>query len=326
MLHFLPSEVSHHIALKGLKIFYATGLLKLFIKPKKQIVRNSLNLDLRKLSNKVGIAAGLDKNGDYIDCLGALGIGFLELGTVTPRPQIGNPKPRLFRNRKDKSLINRLGFNNKGVDHLVKNLKYRKSDVIIGSSIGKNYDTPNQIAYRDYLICLEKIYQYSDYIAVNVSSPNTKGLRDLTDSSYLNILIKKLKNKQSELAIEHGYKPIFIKLSPDEELSNLKEICISILDNKLDGIICCNTTIEHSNTNESGGLSGAPLREKATSTLKVVKSLIGDQLPIIASGGVMSALDYEEKIEAGADLVQIYTGFIYEGPKLIEDIVNLSSV
>ncbi|MAR39076.1 MAG: dihydroorotate dehydrogenase (quinone) [Flavobacteriales bacterium] len=324
LLHFLPGEVSHHIGLKSLKILYATGLLKFLISDNKTSSDKTIK-DLGNLKNKIGIAAGLDKNGDYIDSLAALGIAFIELGTVTPMAQKGNPKPRLFRNRKDQSLLNRLGFNNKGVDYLVRKLKERKSSIIVGTSIGKNFNTPNQSAYKDYVYCLNKVYKYSDYIAVNISSPNTKNLRDLSNINHFTLLLNRLKLKQTELAKLHGYKPIFIKISPDEELDNLKEICELIIENKLDGIICGNTTIDHDHNKGLGGLSGAPLKEKAISVLRFVKSVVGDKLTIIASGGVMTLSDYNERLLVGADLVQIYTGFIYEGPKLIQDILKHSS-
>ncbi len=325
ILHYLPSEMSHYVALKGLKILYLTGLLKLLIKPRQYPLIKFNSLCIKKLKNKVGIAAGLDKNGDYIDCLADLGVGFIEIGTVTPRPQKGNPKPRIFRDRKQKSLINRLGFNNKGVDYLVKKLRNRNSKIIIGTSIGKNFDTPNKNAYKDYIFCLEKVYEFSDYIAVNISSPNTQDLRELSSTEYLDELLKKLKFKQHQLSLLHGYKPIFIKLSPDETSKNLKIICDSIMNNKLDGIICSNTTVDHNNKNGVGGLSGSPLKDKSTDSLIAIRSIVGNNLPIIASGGVMSVEDYQEKISAGADIVQLYTGFIFEGPKLIKDIVNINS-
>lgn len=322
LLHFLPSELAHGLALKGLKALYLLGVLRLIrIKSDTKINQR----DIRNLSNKVGIAAGLDKNGDYIDCLAATGIDFIEVGTVTPRSQRGNPKPRIFRIKDKKSLINTLGFNNKGVDHLVKNLKSRKSGIIVGSSIGKNFDTPNEKAYQDYIFCLERVYEFSDYVAVNISSPNTKDLRDLSSSEFLNLLLQKLKIKQDALSSLYGYKPILIKLSPDETFDDMKIICNSVLENNLDGIICSNTTIHHKNKNGLGGLSGALLKDKATKSLVTLKALVGDKLTIMASGGVMSAEDYQEKIDAGADLVQLYTGFIYEGPKLIQDINNLNS-
>ena len=323
ILHYLPEEFSHHVALKSLKILHNLGLSSLFL-GKQKVSSEFVDRDIRNLSNKVGIAAGLDKNGDYIDSLAALGIGFIEVGTVTPRPQKGNPKPRIFRNLKEKSLLNRLGFNNKGVDYLVKNLKNKKTHILVGSSIGKNFDTSNEKASNDYLICLEKVYEYSDYIAINISSPNTQDLRDLSKVEYLDSLLQVIKIKQKNLSVMHGYKPIFIKISPDESLENLKAICFSILNNQLDGIICSNTSIDHNNPNGHGGISGRPLKEKATKSLRRVKELIGDEIPIMASGGVMTVEDYMEKIDAGANLVQLYTGFIYEGPKLIQDILNLN--
>ena len=325
LLHYLPGEISHHIALKGLKTLHTAGVLKYFYKINSQHISKKDNLDITKLSNKLGIAAGLDKNGDYIDCLAALGVDFIEVGTVTPRPQPGNPKPRIFRNRKEKSLLNRLGFNNKGVDHLVKKLKTKKSNIIVGTSIGKNFDTPNEKAFEDYVLCLEKVYEFSDYIAINISSPNTKDLRDLSSSEFLNYLLQNLSKKRDFLANLYGYRPILVKISPDETLGDLKMICKSILINSLDGIICSNTTVQHKNKNGSGGLSGVPLKAKATSNLISVKKLVGDRLTIIASGGVMSVQDFQDKIEAGAEHVQLYTGFIFEGPKLIQDINNLNS-
>tara|TARA_B100000212_G_scaffold270200_1_gene209591 strand:- start:1663 stop:2667 length:1005 start_codon:yes stop_codon:yes gene_type:complete len=324
VLHYLPEEISHDLALKSLKLLYNIGIIKFFLeKPNKQSVFS--DRDIRNLYNKVGIAAGLDKNGEYIDCLAALGISFIEVGTVTPRPQSGNPRPRLFRNLDEKSLLNRLGFNNKGVDNLVLNLKNKKTNILIGSSIGKNFDTPNEKATDDYIYCLKKLYQYSDYIAINISSPNTRNLRELTKVEYLDSLLESIKAKQKKLSNIHGYRPIYIKISPDECLDDLKDICRSILKNDIDGIICSNTTVDHSDSRGLGGISGTPLKNKATESLLNVRNIVGDKLPIIASGGVMTVDDYLEKIDAGANLVQIYTGFIYEGPKLIDDILNLDS-
>ncbi len=280
--------------------------------------------DIRDRTNMVGIAAGLDKNGDYIDCLASLGIGFIEVGTVTPKAQEGNPKPRIFRNKKEKALLNRLGFNNKGVNYLVEKLKKRQSKVILGSSIGKNFDTPNDKAYEDYIYCLEKVYEFSDYIAVNVSSPNTKELRKLSSKDFFDFLLKELKDSRTKLCSKFGYRPIFIKISPDETQENLKLICQSIVSNQMDGIICSNTTVNHDEKYGSGGLSGSPLRTLSNENLTFVRSEVGEKFPIIASGGVMSVEDYQEKLHLGADLVQIYTGFIYEGPKLIQDIIKSS--
>ena len=321
ILHYFPGEMSHHIALYALKILYKVGILNLVIK-KPKFMDSRKQKDFKENPLNVGIAAGLDKNGDFIDCLAALGIGSIEVGTVTPKPQKGNSKPRIFRNKAEKSLLNRLGFNNKGVEYLAERLKQRKTNIIVGSSIGKNFDTPNERASGDYIFCLERVYEYSDYIAVNISSPNTKDLRDLSNAEYLDVLLRNLKLKQAELSMIHGYKPIFIKISPDESFENLKTICNSILGNKLDGVICSNTTSEHRDKNGSGGLSGAPLKEKAISSLIKIRDFLGPEIPIIASGGIMTVEDFIERVDAGADLVQVYTGFIYEGPKLIEDILN----
>ena len=327
LLHFLPEEFSHKFALSSLKFLHLTGILRIILP--KQIVNVNLTQEskrhvfLAKFKNRLGLAAGLDKNGDYIDCLAALGVGFIEVGTVTPKPQSGNAKPRLFRNKKQKSLINRLGFNNKGVDHLVKRLKTKKCDVVIGSSIGKNFDTPNDKAFEDYLICLEKVYEFTDYVAVNISSPNTENLRELSNSDYLNDLLSKIKQKQESLSTLFGYKPIFVKVSPDEQSESLKEICNSVLLHKLDGIICSNTSIDHNDMNGKGGLSGAPIKKLASDKLLFIKSIVKNEMPLIASGGVMTVNDFEEKINCGADLVQVYTGFIFKGPKLIQDLVNL---
>ncbi len=274
-----------------------------------------------KLKNSLGLAAGLDKDGDYIDSLSSVGFGFLEIGTVTPEPQPGNDKPRLFRIKSSKALINRMGFNNKGVDHLLSKLKTRKTKVPIGVSIGKNSKTPNEIAYKDYIFCLDKIYKYADYIAINVSSPNTIGLRNLQVEKELENLIKPLKERQLELTKIYGYRPLFLKISPDNNKKTIEGICKILLRFSIDGLICANTTINHNYIAGSGGLSGKPLMRPSTETLRIARKFLGDGFPIIASGGVMSKEDYLKKIDAGADLVQIYTGFIYEGPKLINDIL-----
>ena len=323
LLHLLPAEFSHLVAMKGLKISNYLGILKL-LQSKIKSKPDTTTKDMTRLVGKVGLAAGLDKNGDYIDCLAGLGIDFIEVGTVTPRAQKGNPRPRIFRNKRDKSILNRLGFNNKGVDHLVQNLKRKKSNIIVGSSIGRNFDTSNDDAVNDYLYCLERVYRYSDYIAVNISSPNSKDLRKLGNKKYLDSLLETIKSAQDRLSRVHKFVPIFVKISPDETEENLRTICKSIIQCKIDGIICTNTSIQHSHEDGLGGISGAPLKEKSTTCLNYVKSLVGDSLTIIASGGVMSASDFHEKIEAGADHVQLYTGFIFEGPKLIQDIIDLN--
>ena len=280
---------------------------------------NFINCHFR---NSLGLAAGLDKNGDYIDDFAKLGFGFLEIGTVTPEPQYGNKKPRLFRDRASKAIINRMGFNNKGVNHLVQKLKKRKSDIPIGVSIGKNANTPNDAAKEDYLYCLERVFKYADYIAINISSPNTQDLREFEIKKELTDLIKPLKDRQLQLARKHKYVPLLLKISPDNNEKVVQDICETLLRFSIDGLICTNTTVNHKHNSGSGGLSGKPLMSGSTETLRIARKFLGDEFPIIASGGVMSKQDYLHKIDAGADLVQIYTGFIYEGPKLIDDILN----
>lgn len=277
------------------------------------------------LSNKLGLAAGLDKNGDYIDCLSALGFGHLEIGTVTPRPQTGNLKPRLFRIRSQKALVNNMGFNNKGVDYMVQRVKERSSKTPIGISIGKNFNTPIDSALDDYLICLEKVYEFADYVAINISSPNTKNLRDLQSGTYIDSLLSSIKETQLELASTNGYTPILIKISPDMSLDELRVLSTSVLQNNLDGIICSNTTSNHDHFSNKGGLSGKPLFESSTKTLVELRGFVGPDLPIIACGGVMDIETFEHKIAKGANAVQIYTGFIYEGPFLVDKIINSAS-
>ena len=324
IFHFLPGELSHLLALKGLKILYSLGLLEILMRI--NFNKEGHNFAISPLQplnckNKLGIAAGLDKDAEYIDCLSALGVGFIEVGTVTPIKQKGNPKPRLFRNKKDLSLLNRLGFNNNGVEPLVENLKNKKSKIPIGVSIGKNFDTPNSQAYKDYLFCMEKVYAHSSYIAINISSPNTSDLRELSSVEFLDELLSKIKLKQMELSKSLEYVPIFLKISPDEDREDLIKICHAIIKNEIDGIICSNTTTNHKDKNGYGGLSGSPLKEISTKKLILIKEIVGTKIPVIASGGVMSVSDYNERIQAGADFVQIYTGFIFEGPRLIRDIL-----
>ena len=238
IFHYLPEEIAHRFALSGLKVIHSVGILKILLG--KNFIEREISdesIDKTTYKNKLGIAAGLDKDGEYIDSLSALGIGFLEVGTVTPLQQQGNAKPRLFRNRSEKSLLNRLGFNNKGVEALVENLKKRNSTIPIGVSIGKNFDTPNDEAYKDYLFCMEKVYEYSSYIAINISSPNTKELRELSNKKFLKDLLCSLKDKQNKLSESFEYVPIYIKISPDEKLEDLENICKSIMQYEIDGII-----------------------------------------------------------------------------------------
>ena len=316
LLSLFPPETSHSLSLKALKT-----LSFLHFKESKPIVSDNIKILGLDFQNRLGLAAGMDKNADYIDPLSYLGFGFLELGTLTPRAQPGNVKPRLFRLRNEKSLINNMGFNNKGIEHAVLRIKNSKSKTVIGLSIGKNQDTPLRKALEDYLFCLEKAYPVCDYVAVNISSPNTKDLRKLESEEYFSSLITTLKKRQEAYSKELGYKPIVLKLSPDLQDRDLEIICKEILDKDIDGIISTNTTISH-NYNYQGGLSGEQLFEISNRSLTSFRSYLGSSFPIIASGGVMSRRHFEKKLELGADLVQVYTGMIYKGPALVKDILN----
>lgn len=277
--------------------------------------------------NPVGLAAGLDKNGACIDGLAALGFGFIEIGTVTPRPQPGNPKPRLFRIGEAQGIINRFGFNNLGVDHLVQNVKSAKYKGVLGINIGKNFDTPNERAVDDYLICLHKVYEHAGYITVNISSPNTKNLRQLQEKEVLSGLLASLKKAQSRLAAAHGrYVPIALKIAPDLDEDQVHEIADLLLVHHMDGVIATNTTLSRdtvkglSNAEETGGLSGAPVKERSTQVISQLSQRLRDEIPIIGAGGVMSGQDALEKMRAGASLVQVYSGLIYRGPALVKEI------
>lgn len=278
--------------------------------------------------NPVGLAAGLDKNGDYIDALAALGFGFIEIGTITPRPQPGNPKPRLFRIPEAQAIINRMGFNNKGVDHLVEQVKKAKYRGVLGINIGKNVDTPVENALDDYLICLNKVYEHASYITVNISSPNTPGLRTLQYGDSLKSLLQPLKARQLELAETHGYKPLLVKIAPDMDDNEIAQVAEVLVATGIDGVIATNTTISREAVagtkyeNEAGGLSGAPVEEQATHVVEQLAQALAGKLPIIGVGGIMDGEGAAEKIQAGASLVQIYSGFIYRGPELIAEAVD----
>ena len=321
IIKIFPPESSHKIALFLLKILYKLKILNFLFPAGNQNNFEYLNLSFK---NRLGTAAGLDKNGDYIDALGELGFGFLEVGTVTPLAQSGNPKPRVFRNYKENSIINRLGFNNKGVDYLVNNLKRRNYKGILGVNIGANKHSIGDQRINDYLVCLEKVNKYADYITINISSPNTPNLRDLHNRENLTLLIDAIDKSIKDLNI---IKPIFLKISPDESDKTIINIITHIENSSLSGIIATNTTIDKSMlVNEKiksidGGLSGEPIMNKSTQRLSFIKSKSKD-LPLIGVGGVLSKEDFNEKINAGASLVQIYTGFILKGPNLITEVLN----
>jgi len=320
----LDAENAHDIALKSLKIAEKSGLLALLPKPVQCQPKQVMGLSF---PNPVGLAAGLDKNGAVIDGMAALGFGFIEVGTITPRAQPGNPKPRLFRVKEAEGIINRFGFNNLGVDQLIKNVQGVKYQGILGINIGKNFDTPNERAVDDYLMCMRKVYAHASYITVNISSPNTKNLRQLQEKDALDALLSTLKAEQKILADLHGvYVPIALKIAPDLDETQIIEIADLLKAHQFDGVIATNTTLARDaveglpNANETGGLSGAPVREKSTLVISQLSKQLAGELPIIGVGGILSGADAAEKIDAGASLVQVYSGLIYRGPSLVRDI------
>lgn len=326
ILFRLPPETSHDLSLDWMSAAHRLKLLTPFVH---SIPNDPCKVMGIHFPNRVGLAAGLDKNADHMDALGALGFGFIEVGTVTPRPQPGNPKPRLFRLADEKAIINRMGFNNKGIDHLIERVKRNHFAGPVGINIGKNFDTPVENANSDYLYGLRAAYPSATYITVNVSSPNTPGLRSLQFGDSLNSLLDALKEQQALLAAQFGrYVPIVIKIAPDMTDEEIVLVGESLKARELDGVIAGNTTLDREAVqrspfaSEAGGLSGAPLTQKSTHVIKQLKSVLGDSLPIIGVGGIMSGDQAAEKIEAGASLIQLYTGFIYQGPKLIRECVE----
>ena len=329
VLFLFDPEAVHHFSFRAIKFFSILGLGGLF---RKIFVVNDRRLEREvfrvKFKNPVGLAAGFDKDAKLYNEFSDFGFGFVEIGTVTPKPQPGNPKKRLFRLRDDQAIINRMGFNNKGVFDAVEQLK-KKHRVIVGGNIGKNKVTPNDEALKDYLICFEALFEHVDYFVVNVSSPNTPGLRELQDKEPLTKLLKKLKNQNKKLAKNHQRKekPILLKIAPDLTDDQLLDIIEIVADTKIDGVIATNTTIARQNlkshltlTEEMGGLSGKPLTNRSTEVIRFLSENSRKAFPIIGVGGIHAPEDALEKLEAGADLVQLYTGFIYEGPGLIKKI------
>lgn len=323
LLFRLSPETSHEFALDMLGAAERLKLLGLFAPKVKGKPVELMGLTFK---HGVGLAAGLDKNGDYFNALGVLGFSSVEIGTITPRPQEGNPQPRLFRLPEAKGIINRMGFNNKGVDHLVAQVKKRRFDGILGINIGKNATTPVENAVDDYLTCLTKVYDYADYITVNISSPNTPGLRSLQFGDSLSQLLAPIKAAQLEQHKATGrYVPIAVKIAPDMNDDETVQVANILINEGLDGVIATNTTVGREgveglkHADEAGGLSGAPVREKSLKIIETLHEALGDKLPIIGVGGITDDDHAIEKVRAGAKMVQIYSGFIYEGPELIAD-------
>ncbi|MBA5686495.1 quinone-dependent dihydroorotate dehydrogenase [Rugamonas apoptosis] len=326
LLFSMDPESAHHLTLPALKRAAALGLTKCLPQPQPD-PRTVMGLTFK---NPVGLAAGLDKDGAYIDALADLGFGSIEVGTVTPRAQPGNPKPRMFRLPAAHAIINRMGFNNGGVDAFVANVQasrfYQDKAGILGLNIGKNADTPIERAVDDYLLCLQKVYPYASYVTVNISSPNTKNLRQLQGGSELDGLLAQLKDAQSRLADQHKrYVPLALKIAPDMDGEQVKNIADALLRHKIDGVIATNTTLSRTavqgmrHGEEAGGLSGAPVFELSNQVIRLLKAELGDALPIIGVGGIMKGADACAKFDAGAQLVQLYSGLIYAGPALVRD-------
>ena len=321
-LRMLPPELAHSIALNSLQLLYQLKLISIFFP--QRFSETSFTFKGLKFKNRLGIAAGLDKNGDFINSLGALGFGFIEVGTITPKPQPGNPKPRVFRFTDQEAIVNRLGFNNKGVDYLVKRIKGREYNGVLGINIGANKDSIGEKRVDDYIECFQKVSTYADYITLNISSPNTPRLRSLHSKENFLPLFKAISHVRET---ENFLNPIFIKLSPDEHIDVISEITKAIKEFNFDGVITSNTTIDKSNlifqskADLSGGLSGKPLFEKSNELLSLVHSREPELLKI-GVGGVHNKESFDMKLEKGASLVQIYTSFIYHGPKIIKKLLN----
>ena len=334
-LFLFPTEGVHYFSMNALKLACKAGFIKRLISKKSTPAKKSLATDLFGLhfKNPIGLAAGFDKNALYLNELEALGFGFVEIGTVTPKPQAGNDQPRLFRLPKDKALINRMGFNNEGVKVVAKRLKEWKeknSQLVIGGNIGKNKVTPNEDAWKDYEICFRELFNCVDYFVVNVSSPNTPGLRELQEKDALRKILSHLQTINVTLATtENHAKPLLLKIAPDLTQEQIDDVIDLALEIKLDGLVATNTTIDRSGLQSTeaeltaigaGGLSGKPLTQRSTDIVRYIVQKTNGQVPVIASGGIFTGADAKEKLQAGASLVQVWTGFIYEGPGIVQNI------
>jgi len=325
-LFCLDAEQAHHLTLATLRGAASLGLAGLVGQSLPEDPRTVMGI---RFPNPVGLAAGLDKDGSCIDGLAALGFGFVEVGTVTPRPQAGNPKPRIFRLPQAEAIINRMGFNNGGVEQFLQNVQSARYKGPLGLNIGKNADTPIERAVDDYLICLEKVYPYATYVTVNISSPNTKNLRQLQGGDELDALLGKLKEKQRALSDRHGkYVPIALKIAPDLDDEQIKVIAGTLTRHGFDGVIATNTTLSREavagqpNASETGGLSGRPVFDASNRVIRALAKELGGALPIIGVGGILSGADARAKLDAGASLVQVYSGLIYRGPELVRECVQ----
>lgn len=326
LLFMLDPERAHYAALEAMEAAYRLGLHALVASRPQASPRTVMGLEF---PNPVGLAAGLDKNGSHIDALAALGFGFLEIGTVTPRPQPGNPKPRMFRLQQARGIINRMGFNNSGVAHLLQNVARARYRGILGINIGKNFDTPIERAADDYVYCMRQVFTVASYITVNISSPNTKNLRQLQQTQELDRLLGILADERRSLSAHHGKTvPLAVKIAPDLADDEIAQAAQLFISHGIDAVIATNTTVSREGVagladgDQQGGLSGAPLKARATAVVRKLASSLDGRLPIIGVGGIFSAADAREKIDAGASLVQVYSGLIYEGPELVSRIAR----
>jgi dihydroorotate dehydrogenase len=327
-LFALDAERAHGLGLSSLEALHRLRLQRLLAGGPRPFPTKLLGLTF---PNPVGLAAGLDKNGEHVDALLALGFGFVEVGTVTPRPQPGNQKPRMFRLAAHHAIINRLGFNNAGVDALVRNVgrARRRGEGVLGINIGKNRDTPNEAAHLDYIHCLDRVYPLADYVTVNISSPNTAGLRELQEEQALRRLVGELREAQERLAARHGRRvPLLVKVAPDLSDEDIDAAARVLGDLSVDGVVATNTTVSriavqgHADAHQAGGLSGEPLMNKSTAVLRMLRTRLPDSIPLVGVGGILSGADAAKKMAAGASLVQLYTGLVYRGPALIGDCVE----
>ena len=326
LLFAVDPEAAHQIVFRALDSAAALGVAQLSTPRLEPAPVRVMGIEF---PNRVGLAAGLDKNAEHLRGLATLGFGFLEAGTVTPRPQPGNPKPRMFRLERSEALINRMGFNNDGVDRFVENVARSRFEGVLGINIGRNFDTSNARAAYDYIDCLRKVYPYARYVTVNVSSPNTQGLRDLQAEDAFGALLTRLKSEDAALAQRHGRRvPLVVKIAPDLDRRAIEAIARSLVHHRIDGVIATNTTtardavVGQRHADEPGGLSGRPLREKSTAVVRLLAKALDGALPIIGVGGIFSGAEAREKIDAGATLIQLYTGLVYRGPELVAECVK----